>query len=162
MAEEGRRVRTKVLPGPDNPLGKYWIGLDRGGIGIHATIAPRSIYHFRSHGCIRMNSDEAAKLFRTVTEGTPVKIIYKPVLLARLDNGRIFVEADPDAYRKAQNMLEDLRAAGDSNSIGETIDWQGVEKAIQRKDGLAHDVSFSSRARAAARDCKWLRRGHRT
>jgi L,D-transpeptidase ErfK/SrfK len=144
MAEKGKRVRTKVPPGPDNPLGKYWIGLDRGAIGIHATIAPRSIYHFRSHGCIRMNSADAAQLFRMVTVGTPVRIIYKPVLLARLDNGRIFVEADPDAYRKAPNMLEDLRTATDSNSIGETIDWQGVERAIQRKDGLAHDVSLAS------------------
>jgi L,D-transpeptidase ErfK/SrfK len=144
MAEEGKRVKTRVPPGPDNPLGKYWIGLDRGGIGIHATIAPRSIYHFRSHGCIRMNADDAAQLFRMVTVGTPVKIIYKPVLLARLDNGRIFVEADPDAYRKAPHMLEDLRAAADSNSVGETVDWQRVEKAIEGRDGLAHEVSVAS------------------
>jgi L,D-transpeptidase ErfK/SrfK len=162
-AEKGERVRTKVLPGPDNPLGKYWIGLDRDGMGIHATIAPRSIYHFRSHGCIRMNSADAAQIFRMVTVGTPVKIIYKPALLARLDNGRIFVEADPDAYRKAPNILEDLRAAADSNSIGETIDWQRVDKEIQRRDGLAHDVSIATaRARAAARGGKRWRRSHRT
>ena len=27
MAAQGKRVRTRVPPGPDNPLGKYWVGL---------------------------------------------------------------------------------------------------------------------------------------
>ncbi len=144
MAEKGKKVRTKVPPGPDNPLGKYWIGLDRGEIGIHGTIAPGSIYHFRSHGCIRMHPDDAARLFGAVTVGTPVRIIYEPVLLALLDDGRIFVEANPDAYHKAPNTFEDLRAAAKSNMISGAIDWHRAEQALRRRDGLAHDVSIAS------------------
>jgi L,D-transpeptidase ErfK/SrfK len=144
MAEKGKKVRTRVPPGPDNPLGKYWIGLDRAEIGIHGTIAPGSIYHFRSHGCIRMHPDDAARLFGAVTVGTPVRIIYKPVLLALLDDGRIFVEANPDAYHKAPNTFEDLRAAANSNMISGAIDWHRVEQALRRRDGLAHDVSIAS------------------
>jgi L,D-transpeptidase ErfK/SrfK len=144
MAKNGKRVRTKVPPGPDNPLGKYWIGLNRDEIGIHATIAPRSIYHFRSHGCIRMNPADAAQLFGMVAIGTPVRIIYEPVLLGFLDDGRIFVEANPDAYRRAPNMLEDLRNVADSRRISEAIDWRRVEEVLQTKDGLAHEVSIAS------------------
>ncbi len=79
-----------------------------------------------------------------ITVGTPVGIIYKPVLLALLDDGRIFVEANPDAYRKAPNTLAELRGAANSNMIGRAIDWYRVEQALQRRDGLAHDVSLAN------------------
>ena len=42
MAREGKRVLTRVPPGPDNPLGTRWIGLTPS-IGIHGTNAPSSI-----------------------------------------------------------------------------------------------------------------------
>ena len=58
MRREGKDVLTRVPPGPDNPLGRHWIGLSIGGIGIHGTIAPSSVYHFRSHGCIRLHPDD--------------------------------------------------------------------------------------------------------
>ena len=47
MRREGKDVLTRVPPEPDNPLGHHWIGLSIGGIGIHGTIAPSSVYHFR-------------------------------------------------------------------------------------------------------------------
>ena len=52
-------------PGPDNPLGKHWLGLSIHGYGIHGTIAPSSIYQFRTHGCIRLHPDDIAELFLT-------------------------------------------------------------------------------------------------
>jgi len=55
MARQGKEVETRVPAGPHNPLGRYWIGLDRNEVGIHSTIATRSIYHFSSHGCIRLH-----------------------------------------------------------------------------------------------------------
>ena len=53
MQRSGHAVLTRVAPGPDNPLGAFWIGLDRPGFGIHGTNAPASIYRFQTHGCIR-------------------------------------------------------------------------------------------------------------
>lgn len=84
---------------------------------------------------------DAAKLFPMVTVGTPVKIIYEPVLLAHLDDGRIFVEANPDIYGLAPHALDELRTLAVSNHIGNMIDWQGVREALERKDGLARDVT---------------------
>ena len=57
MRREGKDVLTRVPPGPDNPLGRHWIGLSIGGIGIHGTIASSGVYHFRSHGCIRLHPE---------------------------------------------------------------------------------------------------------
>jgi L,D-transpeptidase ErfK/SrfK len=141
MAQQGKEVKTKVAPGPDNPLGGYWIGLSMPALGIHGTTAPRSIYRFRSHGCIRLHPADAAKLFPMVTVGTPVRIIYEPVLLAHLDDGRIFVEANPDIYGLAPHALDDLQTLAVSNHIGNMIDWQRVREGLERKDGLARDVT---------------------
>jgi lipoprotein-anchoring transpeptidase ErfK/SrfK len=64
-----------VPPGPDNPLGTRWMGLDAAGVGIHGTDAPTSIGYSVSHGCIRMQVPEAEWLFEHVHVGTPVIIL---------------------------------------------------------------------------------------
>jgi L,D-transpeptidase ErfK/SrfK len=82
-------VKTRVPPGPDNPLGQYRLGLNLAGYGIHGTLAPTSIDRFRSHGCIRLHPDDIADLFGRVPIGTPGHITYTPLILARLTNDRI-------------------------------------------------------------------------
>jgi lipoprotein-anchoring transpeptidase ErfK/SrfK len=64
-----------VPPGPDNPLGTRWMGLNAAGVGIHGTDAPTSIGYSASHGCIRMQVPEAEWLFEHVRVGTPVVIL---------------------------------------------------------------------------------------
>jgi len=64
-----------VPPGPANPLGTRWMGLDAAGVGIHGTDAPTSIGYSVSHGCIRMQVPEAEWLFEHVRVGTPVIIL---------------------------------------------------------------------------------------
>ena len=63
-----------VPPGPGNPLGTRWMGLDRDGIGIHGTPDSGSIGGYASHGCIRMLIHSAEQLFALVPTGTPVII----------------------------------------------------------------------------------------
>ena len=64
-----------VPPGPSNPLGTRWMGLNAPGVGIHGTDAPTSIGYSASHGCIRMHVPEAEWLFEHVRVGTPVVIL---------------------------------------------------------------------------------------
>jgi lipoprotein-anchoring transpeptidase ErfK/SrfK len=64
-----------IPPGPGNPLGTRWMGLDASGVGIHGTNAPASIGYSLSHGCIRMQVPEAEWLFQHVQLGTPVVIL---------------------------------------------------------------------------------------
>jgi lipoprotein-anchoring transpeptidase ErfK/SrfK len=64
-----------VPPGPDNPLGTRWMGLNVPGVGIHGTDEPTSIGYSESHGCIRMEVPDAEWLFGHVHVGTPVVIL---------------------------------------------------------------------------------------
>jgi lipoprotein-anchoring transpeptidase ErfK/SrfK len=64
-----------IPPGPSNPLGTRWMGLNAPGVGIHGTDAPTSIGYSASHGCIRMQVPDAEWLFERVTVGTPVVIL---------------------------------------------------------------------------------------
>jgi lipoprotein-anchoring transpeptidase ErfK/SrfK len=64
-----------VPPGPGNPLGTRWMGLNAPGVGIHGTDAPGSIGYSASHGCIRMQVPDAEWLFPHVIVGTPVVIL---------------------------------------------------------------------------------------
>ena len=43
--------------------------------GIHGTLSPYSVGWASSHGCIRMNNDEVAELYKIVPIGTKVTII---------------------------------------------------------------------------------------
>ena len=64
-----------VPPGPGNPLGTRWMGLDAPGVGIHGTDEPSSIGYSASHGCIRMQVPDAEWLFDHVDVGTTVYIV---------------------------------------------------------------------------------------
>jgi len=61
-------------PGPDNPLGGYWMDIG-GGLGIHATPYEGSLGEDASHGCIRMATWAAEEVFNAVVVGTPVYIM---------------------------------------------------------------------------------------
>jgi lipoprotein-anchoring transpeptidase ErfK/SrfK len=64
-----------VPPGPDNPLGTRWMGLDAPGVGIHGTDAPSSIGYSASHGCVRMQVPDSEWLFDHVDVGTTVFVL---------------------------------------------------------------------------------------
>jgi len=71
-------VRTKnffnLPPGPNNPVGVGWIGLNKPGIGIHGTNNPDSIGTFASHGCMRTANWDISRIAKMVTVGVPVVI----------------------------------------------------------------------------------------
>jgi lipoprotein-anchoring transpeptidase ErfK/SrfK len=64
-----------VPPGPSNPLGTRWMGLDAPGVGIHGTNNPSSIGYSASHGCVRMQVPDAEWLFNHVDIGTTVFVV---------------------------------------------------------------------------------------
>ena len=71
-------VRTSdfynIPPGPNNPVGILWMGLNKPGIGIHGTNNPETIGRAGSHGCIRMANWDAARIKDLVTIGNVVTI----------------------------------------------------------------------------------------
>jgi L,D-transpeptidase ErfK/SrfK len=95
-----------VLPGPDNPLGAYWIQLSLDGYGIHGTNRPYGIGRRVSHGCIRMYPEDIEVLFRYVRPGTKVTIVDMPVKSAVI-NGNAFIEVHRDDQAPLQ-LMDDL------------------------------------------------------
>ena len=140
MQREGKAVMTEVPPGPDNPLGAHWLGLSLWGYGIHGTLAPSSVYHFRSHGCIRLHPDDIAELFDRVAVGTTGLLIYQPVLLALTEDGRILLEVHRDIYNKGIDPALTVRAMAEANGLSPAIDWPRVDAVIAAQEGLAREV----------------------
>jgi L,D-transpeptidase ErfK/SrfK len=129
-----------VPPGPDNPLGKHWLGLSIPGYGIHGTIAATSIYQFRTHGCIRLHPDDIAQMFSEVPLGVPGIIIYQPLLLTRLGN-QLFLEVHRDIYRKEPNPLSTVLTIATANNLQSALDWEIAKEIIAKQEGVARDVT---------------------
>lgn len=143
MRLEGKPVLARVEPGPDNPLGRYWIGLSMPAIGIHGTNAPTSINGYRTHGCMRMHPDDIEALFPRLGVGRPGAIVYRTALLAGLPDGRIFVEIHRDAYRRAQDPIVALQALAVERGLSERIDWGKVQLLARERDGVAREVGLT-------------------
>jgi L,D-transpeptidase ErfK/SrfK len=150
MEDDGIPTSAVVKPGPSNPLGQRWIGLDHGGIGIHGTNHPKSIYYFGSHGCIRLAPEAVDKLFHMVQHGEQVEIVYQPVTLAVLADGRIFVESDADPYELGRPDLQALQVAARAAGIERSINWPRASRALVMVDGIARRIDLGGEAESAS------------
>ncbi|HEV2279996.1 MAG TPA: L,D-transpeptidase [Acidobacteriaceae bacterium] len=64
-----------IQPGPGNPVGNRWMGLNVPGYGIHGTNVPSSIGKAASHGCIRLDKADIEDLFARVRVGDTVELV---------------------------------------------------------------------------------------
>jgi lipoprotein-anchoring transpeptidase ErfK/SrfK len=63
--------KTKLAPGPNNPVGVVWIDLSKEHYGIHGTPTPTTIGKTESHGCIRLTNWDVMELADMVSPGIP-------------------------------------------------------------------------------------------
>lgn len=73
-AAEGITKKIRIPPGPRNPVGVMWIGLNLPGYGIHGTPEPEKISATQSHGCFRLANWNAQKVYKMIKIGTPVDV----------------------------------------------------------------------------------------
>jgi lipoprotein-anchoring transpeptidase ErfK/SrfK len=64
-----------IKPGPNNPVGTRWIGLNAEGYGIHGTPNPSNVSKAESHGCVRLTNWDVERLAQLVKKGTPVAFV---------------------------------------------------------------------------------------
>ena len=140
MRREGKAVTTCVPPGPDNPLGAYWFGLSIPGYGIHSTIAPASIYQFRTHGCIRLHPDDMAEIFPQVKPMTPGQLLYRRLLVAKVGN-QVFLEVHRDIYRKEPHPVRSFVEIIRHQNFVSSLDWEKVKEIIEQQEGVAREIS---------------------
>lgn len=71
---EGVTRKLRIAPGPRNPVGSAWIGLDKPGYGIHGSPRPQDIGKTGSHGCFRLTNWDALRLVHAVRPGMRVVV----------------------------------------------------------------------------------------
>jgi lipoprotein-anchoring transpeptidase ErfK/SrfK len=76
VLDHGKRTDTSYMlpPGPRNPVGVLWIGLNKPGIGIHGTSSAWTIGRAASHGCMRVGNWDVVRLSKLITKGMTVEI----------------------------------------------------------------------------------------
>ena len=76
--DEGITGKLSIPPGPRSPVGRYWIGLELRGYGIHGTPQPEMIGRTGSRGCFRLTNWDARRVSKMVRVGTPVRFVRRP------------------------------------------------------------------------------------
>jgi len=74
-AREGITEKFIIQPGPNNPVGTVWLGLNRPSYGIHGTPAPEKVGRTESSGCFRLANWNAETLLAATQVGTPVFVV---------------------------------------------------------------------------------------
>jgi L,D-transpeptidase ErfK/SrfK len=135
----GKELPDRVPPGPANPLGAFWLRLSGGGVGLHGTNAPSSIYKAVTHGCVRLHPDDISWLFPRVAVGTKVLVVYQPILLAEA-GGEIWLEVHPDVYGRGRDPRAEVQRLADMAGLTSGLDWQAVGAVLAAQHGVARAV----------------------
>lgn len=131
---------STIAPGPDNPLGKYWLGLKDTMYGIHGTDIPWAVGRTVTHGCIRMYPEDIERFFPIIEIGTPVQIVYEPVKIAVLEN-RILIEIHRDIYGKISDIAAFARQKAIAKGVWQRVDQQKFMTAVQDSKGIPVNVT---------------------
>jgi L,D-transpeptidase ErfK/SrfK len=147
-AEKGDSLPTVVGAGPDNPLGLYAMRLGVPGYLIHGTNKPYGIGMQISHGCVQLYPEDIEVLFKKATVGMPVRIIHQPYLTA-WHQDMLYLEAhEPlpkwakDKGKLKKQVIKQLHEVSAQKSVA--VDWEKVERILQRSDGIPTPILMQS------------------
>ncbi len=129
-----------VPPGPDNPLGEYWMGLKGTNLGIHSSDMPWSIGRMVTHGCIRMYPEDIKPFFSAIKLGTKVHLIYQPVKLAYVTD-RVFIEVHKDIYGLGADPEAEARQQIEAGGLSRFVDSDRLKDALEAKSGAVVDIT---------------------
>ncbi len=136
MAQKLHIKKEIIPPGPLNPLGDRWIGLNLRNIGIHSTNQPMSIGRLLSHGCIRLYPDSIRELFGSVDIHDKGDIIYEPIKLT-VWQGNIHIEVHSDVYQLIPDYKKEFLNKCEALGIElSNIDEEKLETALIQKRGI--------------------------
>jgi len=140
--EHGVKLASKVLPGKNNPFGKYALRLGTSSYLIHGTNQRFGIGMRASSGCIRLYDDDIKWLYENVALNTPVKIINQPIKMSYELTGQKLLEIHQPLSKSEQqvSLAKDkqlLRFIRNANS--QSI--KRVVKEIDTPTGLVFSLS---------------------
>ena len=77
----------------------------------------------------------------------PGSLVYEPVLLAMLDDGRIMAEVYRYVYHKAPDPLLRLHEVADNRDGSARIDWALAEQIVHDHDGPARNITLHGKTK---------------
>jgi L,D-transpeptidase ErfK/SrfK len=149
LAEEPGRQKV-VPPGPDNPLGDHAIYLAWTAYLIHGTNLPDAIGRRASHGCINMYPEGIAAIFERTPIGMPVTVVDQQAKLAWVGEQLLMQvhlsgrQADQieETGKFDHEPVPKLEAIADKAAGEERhrLDWEVIQEAVKRRDGIPVNV----------------------
>ena len=147
-AQKGDPLPKVVRSGPNNPLGSYAMPLGFPGYLIHGTNKPYGIGMQISHGCVQLYPEDIEVLFKQAKVGLPVRIVHQPYMTA-WDQDMLYLEAHEPLEKWAKQkvalkkkLLKELRQVSAEKKL--TVDWEKVERILQRADGIPTPILAQS------------------
>jgi L,D-transpeptidase ErfK/SrfK len=129
-------------PGPENPLGEFVMKFSAGAYGVHGTAMPWGVGRLVSHGCIRCYPEHIRILYPQVPIGTKLEIIYEPLKFGRKD-GRIFVQAFPDVYKRIPDYAKYAFDKLSEYPFAKDVDQKKFMVVMSLQNGVPTDVTRS-------------------
>ena len=79
LLKDAKATYTKadLAPGPNNPVGNIWIGLNKPHWGIHGTPSPAHVGRAETNGCLHLTNWDAAKVSALVRPGFVMEVREK-------------------------------------------------------------------------------------
>jgi L,D-transpeptidase ErfK/SrfK len=140
IRKENPELPAYVTPGPDNPLGGYWLQLSVNGYGIHGTNRPYGIGRKASHGCIRLYEEDIALLARLVEPGTPVRIIDEAVKVG-VHKNRVYIEVHRSEEQDDSVLLKLAKEKLSRKRLLKSVDSKLMIDAVKSATGLPAVIS---------------------
>lgn len=131
----------QIPSGDANPLGYRWMGFG-GNYGIHGTNEPDSVGKFVSNGCIRVNENNVEALFKKVSVGTPVKIVYDRLIVEKAPDGCIIYYIYPDAYNMQPLTISDVNNRLKKFGVENFASDNNISNEISSSDGQPNYVAY--------------------
>ena len=135
--KKGDPLPTKVLPGPQNPLGEYALYLSEPSYLIHGTNKPASIGLRATNGCIRLYPEDVKVVYENTPVKTAVNMVNQPYLLGQ-SNGLLYMEVhasteelDVAEFDKIYKKLKNIE-----KESGRPLDWRKVKKVLAEARGI--------------------------
>ncbi|QMT32430.1 L,D-transpeptidase [Alysiella filiformis] len=152
---ELKNGKTTVPPGPENPLGPVFVrlGNPKLGLGIHGTNAPSSVPGVRSHGCVRMKSEQALDFAHTITTGSPATVSYEMAALNVDEDNQLWLAVFGDPYNKKNLNTAALKKTVQAwaKANGATISAASIEQIIKGKAGKPICLSCKGKGKFAVK-----------
>jgi len=139
-AARGETLPDVIPPGPDNPLGRYALYLNRSGYLIHSTNKPYGVGMRVTHGCIRMYPEDIETVFPEVAVGTKVRIINQPIKIGWFAD-MLFLEVHPPLEEEDQDPAAQLDNALDlvEAELREKparVSGRAIRQAVEEQKGI--------------------------